>query len=982
MALVGTKRGAAQTNGVCELLETPTSYSHTSFLTRSERDFNMKLKILMALYVGIVLTASATHLRGGEITARRVSETSLTYEFTINLFCDSRNGAPACAAANEILYFCLGDGTVVKAPRVSNRDIGNNTSHSIYRYTYTFPAPGIYRISAMQENRNDNVRNMNNSVNTNFYIATTLVINSAVGQNTTPILLNPPVDFTAVVGQKWTHNPAAFDAEGDSLSYRMVVPQQGTGASFCGGIAVNNYRDPDKIGSCGASFGINALTGDLTWESPCEAGQYNVAFVIEEWRKGPDGTYVKIGEVIRDMQIVVEDADNARPELEVPPALCIEAGKRVEFVVRATDKASRTGRVDRVLFSAFGGVFNQSPNPNLIVAAFAGFAPTTSQASPASGTFSWQTNCSHIRQQPYDVLFKVEDVPPPGLNKLIDSKTVKITVVAPRPTGLTTTVQGAKSIRLNWNAYACVPQGSTPEMIIYRKEGCSNNTIDICKPTIPAGYIEIARVPIVQTSYIDDNRGVGLKRNTDYSYRIAVSFGTGLGISAASDESCRQVSSTMPVLTNVTVDKTDATTGEITVKWTRPIGAFDTRIFTGPYQYRLFRTTGLSGTSYAQITSINTALGTQNDTTFVDKTLNTRDNAYRYRLNFYYTQNGVFTLVDSTDAASSVRLTAATAVRSVDLSWQANTPWNNQNQRHRVYRKVSPTQYNLIAEVPVTSAATFRYNDNGTDTFAADGTFSIRMQADSQYCYRVETVGTYADPKIKPDLLYNFSQEACATPRDTTRPCPPILKIDDLTCDVFNTQTPCTQTVFKNTLTWTNPDKNARGEDCSRDLIRYNVYYSPREKEVFMKIGEVSGTKPLAQTYLHQNLTSLAGCYYVTAVSSKGLESDRSNVVCKDNCVTYKLPNVITPNGDGKNDTFTPLDCPRFVAATLFVVYNRQGTKVYEGANDPAINWKGTDTNGNPLAFGTYYYEAQVRTIRLNADNEVFTVKGWVEVLR
>ncbi len=56
--------------------------------------------------------------------------------------------------------------------------------------------------------------------------------------------------------------------------------------------------------------------------------------------------------------------------------------------------------------------------------------------------------------------------------------------------------------------------------------------------------------------------------------------------------------------------------------------------------------------------------------------------------------------------------------------------------------------------------------------------------------------------------------------------------------------------------------------------------------------------------YIHKNLPSFAGCYYVTAVDRSGNESRPSNTVCKDNCPYYELPNVMTPNADGKNDLF------------------------------------------------------------------------------
>lgn len=940
------------------------------------------ISLFACLFTGY--SAFATHLRAGEITARRISETNLTYEFTMTIYCDTQGGLQACNAQNDVT-FCFGDGSTATAPRISSVDIGNNTSRNTYRVIHTFGVPGAYKVSVGIENRNDNVINMSNSVNTSFYVTTTILINSTLGLNTTPVLLNPPVDFTANVGQRFIHNPGAYDAEGDSIAYRLVIPQKGTGNNLCNGNVVDGYKDPAAVcagqseAGGAATFSINAITGDLIWDAPACEGQYNVAFVIEEWRNG-----VKIGEVVRDMQIIVKNQPNKRPEITLPNDTCVVAGTQVTKLIRAKDPDN-----NRVSLFSEGGVYlykdaNGQPL-SYISPEYAKFTTITQpQNSPATGTFSWQTSCVHIRDEAYAILFKVEDNPGTAIiPKLVDLKTFKIKVIAPKPVGLRATPNAAdRSMVLNWTLYSCRNTGA--EIIIYRREGaCGTLTYDPCKTGLPvaAGYSEIGRTPVTATTFTDNNKGAGLKRNVLYSYVIIVTFpAPAKGNSYFSDEVCLSIPSQMPVITNVTVDKTGTTNGEITVKWTRPLGLNQT-LLKGPYQYRLSRATGLAGTNFAQITSIDTDLSLKPDTTFTDKSLNTEQNAYRYKLDFYYTNNGTLTRLDTTDAASSVRLTGAPAVRAIDLSWQANVPWNNENQKHRVYRETrgKPGTFNMIAEVSVTNAATFRYTDDGTDRFTADGNATLKLSADSSYCYRVETVGTYGDPKIKPALLLNFSQLVCVTPKDTIKPCPPILAIDALNCETLIQQMACSQTTFSNILTWTNPAKNSKGDDCDKNIVLYNVYFARYEGDAFQKIGTVNAP---TQTYTHANLLSLAGFYYVTAVNRFNTESDRSNTVQKDNCPYYKLPNVVTPNGDGKNDAFQPLDCPLFVENVNFVVYNRWGNKVFEGNGDPKLNWKATDTGGKELPTGTYYYEAQVKFQRLRRDDENQTLKGWIEVLR
>ena len=72
-------------------------------------------------------------------------------------------------------------------------------------------------------------------------------------------------------------------------------------------------------------------------------------------------------------------------------------------------------------------------------------------------------------------------------------------------------------------------------------------------------------------------------------------------------------------------------------------------------------------------------------------------------------------------------------------------------------------------------------------------------------------------------------------------------------------------------------------------------------------------------------MTNLKGYYYVTSLDRSGNESLPTDTLVRNNCPQYVLPNVFTPNDDGKNDYFSPFfsdgsitdfdysNCPRFV---------------------------------------------------------------------
>ncbi|MFT4032927.1 MAG: gliding motility-associated C-terminal domain-containing protein [Siphonobacter sp.] len=945
--------------------------------------------VIAILLCGLAPSAWATHVRAGEITARRTSDQTLTYEVTLTIYCDYQaNGGKAATDLQTDVTMCFGDGSAVEVvplytTGLSNGglvDVGNDTRRLMFKTTHTFSAPGTYTISVGIDNRNANTINITNgnSVNYPFYVESTLMINSFLGLNNTPVMLNPPVDFTACVGQRYIHNPNAFDADGDSLAYHITQCKTTQVGESCSGYVVPSFVQPNVVPSCtgtneagtaSASYSINSTTGDLIWDAPVCAGQYNVAFVIEEWRNG-----VKIGEITRDMQIIVSDCNNKRPTITVPDDICIEAGTAVNFTVTGTDPDGNT-----VTISSSGGVYQQSPNgTDQITAPFATFTtPSQPQSSPGTGTFSWQTTCDHIRELAYPVLFKVADNPGSVQPTLIDSKIVNIKVVAPAPTNLKATPSTTgNGFVLTWDAYPCADDDV--EIIIYRKEGCTDLTVDLCNPAAPAGYTEVTRVPSTTTTYTDTS--ATFSETSQYSYRIAAHFYGANNLteftSTFSDQACEAIKPSILYITNVTVDSTHITQGQITVKWMRPIGAGST--YTGDYQYRLYRTTGLNGTGFTQIASINTNLSNiSGDTIYVDSGLNTETYPYRYRLALY-TTGGVF--VDSSAAASSVWLTGSAQSQAIQLTWQANVPWNNNNQTHRIYRVDNQTnQYNLIKELTVSGS--FQYTDDGTDAYTADGDISTTLSTDSTYCYRVLTVGRYNNTSIQTDLLYNYSQRLCLSPSDTTKPCAPVLTLDPLDCTTY-IQGECESAPYSNTLTWTEPTTQSNGQTCDPYIIQYNVYYKRyEESDDFTLVGTVEAP---TQTFLHDTLSSYAGCYYVTAINRFGIESNPSNIVCKDNCPDILLPNVITPNGDGKNDTFVPMNCPRFVKSIHFTVYNRWGVKIFERSDDPQIHWDGRTKDGKLVSAGTYYYEAQVYYQRLNqaTESKPTAYKGWIQVIR
>lgn len=888
--------------------------------------------------LAFAIQAKATHNRAGEITYRWLF--GYTYEIKVTTYTNigSSGLADRC---QDTVYF--GDGTHAVVNRTNGPSIicdtpahdGVPLSGTIklneYVTTHSYPGPGNYTISMEDPNRNAGVINLPNSVNQVFYIESLLVIPTFTsGKNDSPVLTFPPID-KGCLGKCFMHNPGAYDLDGDSLSYELTYCRGEDGA-MCPG-----YSYP---ATGGGTYNVNPVTGTLTWCTPQLQGEYNLAMIIKEWRKNDDGEYFLIGYVLRDLQVDVTTCVNNSPSIQVVTDTCILAGTTLTRTITATDPDG-----DVLTLSANGGPFGVTPP----VATFAS-PPST---SPVYGLFSWQTSCAHIRKTPYQVTIKVEDQDP-QIN-LVDFKTFNITVVAPPPLNLTATPLGT-NVQLQWNLPVCQLTTGNNKIIyyaVYRKSDCLPWVHSPCETGVPAytGYTRIGYTTgMNDTQFLDTNSGNGLSQGTNYSYLVVAVYADG-SQSYASNQVCVQLKRDVPILVKVDVTSTDVSTGSIDVQWIKPIlgvNALDTIAVPGPYEFRLMYHSGVAAANpFTQVYSVSSqyfaGLNHLSDTTFshignsptYTPSLNTQTIAHTYKIEFY--ANGQF--VGAGQKASSVFLSLVPGDNQMALSWAEQVPWTNTTTE--IYEKApSSSSYVLIG-----TTTQHQYTATGLTNGAL-------------YCYKVRTSGAYSDPTISSPLL-NYSQEACERPRDSTPPCAPTLEI------VSDCQVPSLM------LQWNNPNHS-----CSDDAVKYNIYISETEDSDLMLSDSLKNMNDTLLVF--DDLTSIAGCYAITAVDSFGNESAKSQKICVDNCPEYELPNVITINGDGVNDLFKPIK-NKFIKDIDLKIYNRWGTLVFE-TTDPKINWDGKVIQSKlQCTEGTYFYVCQVNEIRVTGIKERY-LKGFIQI--
>ncbi|MDN5202961.1 gliding motility-associated C-terminal domain-containing protein, partial [Fulvivirgaceae bacterium BMA10] len=821
----------------------------------------MKLfyKWLLALSILVFFGTSklsATHIRAGEIIVERISTQSLTFRITIIAYTDTDGVEFGGGTLN------FGDGTEVPIDTEKEfsetRDLGNKVAVNIFVIEHTYPAPGLYTLRFLERNRNDNILNMVNSVNTPFYIETKMLIDPFIGLNNSPQLLVPPID-RAASGVAFFHNPGAFDPDGDSLAYRIVIPKQDIDKAvfdykfpnenvekLYGGF---DYNIANETADGSPTYTLDPITGDLVWDAPGRAGEYNVAFVVEEWRKIGDEWFL-IGCVTRDMQIIVEETDNERPELIIPKDTCVVAGTLLEETIQGQDPDGHN-----IILESFGGVYELPTSP----ASFSPNPPVV-QSSPGTLDFTWQTNCFHVRQRPYEIQFKVTDDPPPqNRPALVKFETWNVTVIGPPPEGLAAAVQPGRAIQLNWDAYNC---SNASVMQIYRRVDEFNYEPGPCETGIPAnsGYELIGTVDITEASFLDDNNGDGLDPGANYCYRLVAVFPQpGGGESIVSEEVCAEIAADAPVITNVDITNTGTNDGTIWVRWTSPLDA-DPVNFPPPYRYEVARANDFEGNNGLTVVTSTT------DTTFTDTGLNTRDEVFNYRI-YLYDANDV--LVDSSATASTVRLELEPFLGGIELNWSAEVPWSNNVQDfayHYIYRNRvnngNPDQLVLIDSVNVLNTG-FNYLDEGQNN-------NVPLEEELEYCYFVTTQGSYGNDRIIEPLL-NKSQIICAQPNDTIPPCTPV-NLTLASCEEILQDLPCNVNFYSNTISW----MMSNASECDLDIRSYNVYFAETLDSEFQLLANVTDT-----FYVHQDLQFIGGCYRVAAVDRSNNESEISEPVCQ-----------------------------------------------------------------------------------------------------
>lgn len=636
-----------------------------------------KLLFVIGLLFCFAFTAKATHQRAAEITYIWLGGNA--YEFTLTTY----NVPNAAWDQRDSLYVKWGDGAEENIPRIDWQNLGDDCVVNHYKAIHNYSTSGTYTISMEDANRNYGVVNVPNSVMVPMHIETELVINPFLGYNNSVQLLNAPVD-KGCVGKLYLHNPSAYDPDGDSLSYRLVT------CKGQDGMEIGGYTFPQAS----QSFEIDPVTGELRWENPVLQGEYNVAIMVEEWRHG-----VKIGSVVRDMQILISHCDNDLPQIQCNEQYCLVAGEQLDFIISASDPNG-----DNVTLTASGAPFEVAVSPAVL-------SPESAFGMQPQMEFLWNTTFAHIRNTPYQVVIHAKDDGSPV--SLTNIKTVIINVMAPKVQNLTAEVVGHDA-RLSWTTYPCA---NATALLVYRKAGCNGYVPDECETGIREGYQLIATLnDILSTSFTDQN----LSQGVEYEYRIVAQFPDGAK-SIVSDAACVELKNDSPLMTHVSNDSIDLVSGQVVTRWVKP-KEIDGQ-YVAPFSYILTRI--LDGT-----TSI---VYEGSDTIFLDANVDlAQATSLIYKVQMRDANQQV---MGESATASAVMLSANGTNNEAHLSWTEAVPWMVDSAQ--VFKEVNGHF------VRIASVTGMEYVD-------------AEVESDETYRYYVRTFGHYTLEGIMRPLI-NYS---------------------------------------------------------------------------------------------------------------------------------------------------------------------------------------------------------------------------------
>jgi gliding motility-associated-like protein len=180
--------------------------------------------------------------------------------------------------------------------------------------------------------------------------------------------------------------------------------------------------------------------------------------------------------------------------------------------------------------------------------------------------------------------------------------------------------------------------------------------------------------------------------------------------------------------------------------------------------------------------------------------------------------------------------------------------------------------------------------------------------------------------------------------------------------------------------------------DCERtDTL--NVYSGIIPLELDVKRMLCSGESiTLEESYPTSDYTWSTGSFenfiavnqsgeYSVEINNECFSTTKNYTVIEENCdCEIFIPNVITINGDNKNERFVPITHQR-VQDYQITIINRWGQVMHRTSGNNSIIWDGTH-NGKLLDAGVYFYELKYVCAYQDETKKIIEKSGYIHLIR
>jgi PKD repeat protein len=295
-------------------------------------------------------TVKASHLMAGEITYKAINGDSILVTVKIYrdcngiqisnspLFIRSEKKATANFTLTEI---SVKDVTGIGPNCGTNSRCSGSYPYGIEEHVYqviaVLPNDGSCKYTISWEQAARNTAITTGAAGGNFYIETTL--NKCIApNNSSPEFIRNPVILISV-GQDISINHTAVDPDNDFLTYELINPLQGAGSSIAYSSnwsissPITYLGFPKNTLSWPSGFRFDTISGNMSFR-PTKQNEVTVITVkVKEWRK-ISGSYVLIGETMRDVQLIVlSSTGNTSPMVGNPDSAWLNVCSPGSFCV-------------------------------------------------------------------------------------------------------------------------------------------------------------------------------------------------------------------------------------------------------------------------------------------------------------------------------------------------------------------------------------------------------------------------------------------------------------------------------------------------------------------------------------------------------------------------------------------------------------------------------------------------------------------------